>query len=404
MIDKKLAQKLITILATLLAISLPISRAGINIFGFLIFVVWILEENLVEKVKLLIKNRFTLSLIIFLLYQIIALLWVTPNNLTNAIDYSFKYVYFLIVLVLYTSFNPKKINYLIYGFLFGMLITTLESISIYFHLSNIHEINKYSLSPHMWHTIYSIFLAFTSLITLLFLLHNKNRKEFAISIVLFFLSTTILLLGIGRTGQTIFAFGLVLIVIIQYGFKLKYIMSILLLIIISFITLYNQNHIFKERVDIIKNDISSIDKRDDYCSSIGGRIFTWHVAYDVFNKEPMLGLGASDHTDFLEKAKDNDDKFSTCNIRDLISYYHSQYIELITQSGIVGLISLLYIFYSLLKLQIEDKTTNDIKIILIFVFLTSFLVDVPFRKMFTLALFAIFSSIVAIKYKDENRL
>jgi hypothetical protein len=41
---------------------------------------------------------------------------------------------------------------------------------------------------------------------------------------------------------------------------------------------------------------------------------------------------------------------------------------------------------------------------LIFVFLTSFLVDVPFRKMFTLALFAIFSSIVTIKYKDENRL
>ena len=45
MIGKDLAQKLIYYLALLLAFSLPLSRAGINIFSFSILLVWILEGD-----------------------------------------------------------------------------------------------------------------------------------------------------------------------------------------------------------------------------------------------------------------------------------------------------------------------------------------------------------------------
>jgi O-antigen ligase len=402
LISQDIARKLILYIAILLSISLPISRGGINIFGFLLFVVWILEAGFKEKFNLLIKNKFTLSLIIFLIYQVIVLLWVEPKNINLAIEYSFKYVYFLIVFVLYTSYDPKKTMFLFYGFLFGMFISSIESYSLYFHIYNLNEVNKDSLSPHMWHTIYSIFLSFSSLSLLSLMLYSKEKKTKIAYYILFNIVTIILLLGISRTGQAIFMLGLFLVIVNFYKLNLKSFILISALITSMSIALYTQNNIVKYRVNMAVNDINIINNDNNYCSSLGGRIFTWKVAYKIFKTNPLLGIGTVDHLNILEKAKDDDIKFSKCEIRDLIRYYHSQYIELLAQSGLIGVFLLLSIFYTLLSIPIKNKSINSIKLLLIFVFLTSFLVDVPFRKMFTLALFAIISSIVILQNKSEN--
>ena len=397
-------QKGILYLSLLFAFSLPFSRAGINIFGFLLLILWLLEGGFKAKFHTIISHQFTRALVLFLLYLLLVYLWVEPQNFSEANKYNLKYSYFLVIFVLFTSYPKEKAMLLLYAFLLGMCVTLLQSLSIYFHIYDFHEINKDSLSPHMWHTIYSIFLAFTALISLVLFLHKRSLTKKILFLMLFALTTLVLFLGISRTGELIYLLGLAFIMIRLFKLGWKSLALTAIMIALALSTLYTQNALFKSRIDIAKSDITQLYEERDYCTSIGGRLFTWKVAFDVFEKEPLLGLGTIDHTQYLHHAMDADAAFSTCDIKNLIGYYHSQYIELTAQSGLLGLFLLLYIFYTLIMTTIKDPTVSSMKHILVLVFLSAFFLDVPFRKMFTLALFALISSIVLLQERVEHEI
>lgn len=86
----------------------------------------------------------------------------------------------------------------------------------------------------------------------------------------------------------------------------------------------------------------------------------------------------------------------------MIVYFHGQYIEVVAQIGLLGLISFLAIFYFLIRIPIKNNIINNIKIILIMTFILVFFVDVPFRKQFSLALFALMSGIILRQRRVEN--
>jgi O-antigen ligase len=387
----------------LFAFSLPISRAGINVFSFMLLVLWVLEGNFKEKFKIILQVPITKALLIFLSYMMIVHFWVDPKNQYEAYKYDIKFLYLLLVFIFTSSFDHKKIIYLIYAFFIGLSITLFQSLSIYFHIYPFHEVSMGSLSPHMWHTIYSIFLAFSALVALIFSIFSKNRSFFyrAIFFLIFLISTVVMFLGVARTGE------IILIISIFYIFvtnrvKLRYIVAVALVICIALFGFYKANSHFKERVDLVKSDINSMFENKRFCNSLGGRVFTWKVAGEVFQKEPILGLGTVDHTKYLDYRMNSDPSFKNCFLKNMIGYYHSQYIETLSQSGLIGLMALFYLFISLFKMKIKDTKIEWIKQIVILVFLLSFFLDVPFRKMFLMALFSFFISIVAVIYKQEN--
>ncbi len=402
MISPVLIQKGVLYVALLFAFSLPISRAGINLFGFLLLILWLLEGGFKEKFHAIISHKFTRALALFLLYMLLVYLWIEPQNFHEANKYNLKYSYFLVIFVLFTSYDKEKAMLLLYAFLLGMFVTLLQSLSIYFHIYSFHEVNKDSLSPHMWHTIYSIFLAFCALITLVLSLQKNSLPQKLLFFSLFILTSLILFLGISRTGQLIYIMGLLFIMIGFLKLSWKPLVLTIIMIALGLITLYSQNSLFKSRIDIAKSDITQYSEKSDYCTSIGGRIFTWKVAFDVLETNPLLGLGTVDHTQYLQNAMNADPDFSQCAIKNLIGYYHSQYIEITAQSGLLGLFLLLYIFYTFLTIPIKDPMVSYMKMLLVLVFLSAFFLDVPFRKMFTLALFAVISSIVLLQEKAEN--
>lgn len=404
MISTTLAQKWILYTALLFAFSLPISRAGINVFGAMLLVIWLLEGRFNEKFYAIIQHKFTLALSLFLIYMFVVILWVEPDNITLAYKYNLKYSYFLIVFVLFTSYDKEKAILLFYAFLLGMFVSILQSLSIYFNLYAFKEINADSLSPHMWHTIYSLFLAFSALMSLVFLLETKTVKHKILFAIFYLSSTTVLFLGISRTGQLIYLLGLLLTMIRFFKPNWKSLLLAPIMIVILLGTLYSQNALFKSRIDIAKSDINSFQQNRDYCTSIGGRIFTWEVAYNVFKSDPILGLGTVDHIEYLKKSIEDDPQFSQCSIKNLIGYYHAQYIELTAQSGLVGLFFLLSLFITLWLIPIKNQSISSMKNLLILLFLIAFFLDVPFRKMFTVALFALISSILLLQERVENEI
>lgn len=382
----------------------PLSRAGINILGFLLLLLWIYQGDFKTKLQTLKKNRVVLATLLFFVINFITILWSEPQNIKEGLLYDIKYEYFLLIFIFYTSFPKEKNFYLIYAFLAGMFISSLQSFSIYFHIFDIHEVNLNSLSPHMWHTIYSIFLAISSLISLSFLYHSKGVVKKIVFSILFLDFTAILFLGVSRTGQFIFIISLIILSIKHFHIKKKFLGALLLLLPISIYALYQSNTLFKDRIDLISSDIQKMAKNGDYCSSLGGRVFTWKIASKVFFKHPILGMGSGDHLIYLEEEIENDPKFSKCEIKDLIGAYHSQYIEVLSESGLLGLLSMLAIFYLLSKLRIKDPIMADIKLIFILVYLISFWIDVPFRKMFTLTLFAILTGTILLQQRKEENI
>jgi len=399
-----IAQKGIVLFALLFAFSLPLSRAGINLFGLSIFIFWLIEGRFKEKFYAIVGHTFTKALLLFILYLFVVLFWVEAPNIKEALKYDFKYIYFLVILVLFTSYDTKKTIWLLYAFLLGMFVSVLQSLSIYFHIYDFHEVNHESLSPHMWHTIYSIFLSFSALTTLVLSLEEKSRIRKGLFGILSIMIAFVLFAGVSRTGELIYLLGILYLFIRYLKPSLKTVISGLIMIALFLTLLYTQNSHFKSRVDIAKNDIMLFEKEHNYCSSLGGRLFTWRVAYDVFKDNPLLGLGTIDHIEYLQEAMNSDKDFSQCDIKNLIGYFHAQYIELTAQSGLVGLLLLLYLFYTFSTIPIKSPALSLIKSLLVLVFLSAFLVDVPFRKMFTLALFALITSIILLQEKDENAL
>ncbi len=401
MIKKEHLHRWFYFTALLFAFLLPLSRAGLNLLGFMLLVIWLIEGDFKKKFTLLKKEPFIQALVLFILYSLLNFLWIEPHNFKEALSYDFKYIYFLIIPILYTTYDSQKYRDLLYAFLAGMTVSSLQSLSIYFHIYDFHEVNLESLSPHMWHTIYSIFLAFSGLSAFILAMEENHLFHKILFILLTIMIGAVLFLGISRTGQAIYLFGLFSIIISLFRVRLSILISTLLLITFLLLTLYQLNPRFKARLNVAQQDITLLTQHHDYCSSLGARLFTWKIAYEVFQKEPLLGMGTADHIEYLQNSMNQDKKFSTCSIKEMIGYYHAQYIEELTQSGLIGLFFLLYLFYTFNKIETKDDTLRSIKYLFSMVFLLAFFLDVPFRKMFTLGLFALISSIILLEKKNH---
>jgi len=384
------------------AFILPLSRAGIVAFSALLIILWIVEGGFKEKFSKIVNERFTLSLILFLLFCIFSLFWVEPDNIDLALNYLKKYWYLLVIFPIFTSLKQEYILKLLYAFLLGMTVSMILSWSIYFQWGQIREVTVGSLSPFMYHVFYSIFLAFAALLSLNFAFNSKHKFLVLLLILLSILFISILFMGVGRTGQVIFIIGLFILVLQNFTHKIRAVIITLMASVVIFGTLYQFNETFKERTDFVKNDIVQMVEEDEYCNSLGGRIITWKISYEALKEHPIIGIGIADHLEYLKNKMNSDEKFSTCHIKHMIGYFHGQYIEIASQIGILGLLFFLTIFYFLLQVKIENKMINSIKIILIMTFLLVFFVDVPFRKQFALALFALMSAIIIRQKNYED--
>jgi O-antigen ligase len=390
--------------ALLYAFLLPLSRAGISILTVLMILFWILEGDLKRKFSKILKCKFIVAILVFVAFSFISLFWVESENIHTALKYLKKYWYLLVMFVLYTSLQVSNISKILYAFLAGMSVSMVISWGIYFDWWQIKEVTKESLSPFMYHVFYSVFLAFAALLSIIFAKESEKKSLQLLYTTLTILFAGVLFLGIGRTGEVIFVIGLFLIFLRGYKHKLPMLIGLLLLVGTLFAGFYNFSDKFKTRANLVKSDIELLINKEQYCSSLGGRAFTWRVAYDITKEHPLLGVGVGDHLVYLKQEMNRDKEFSKCEVlKNMINYFHGQYIEVVAQNGFIGLILFLSIFYFLMSIKVKDDTFKNIRTLLVMTFLLFFIVDVPFRKQFGLALFALISSLILIQRRDDDK-
>jgi len=112
---------------------------------------------------------------------------------------------------------------------------------------------------------------------------------------------------------------------------------------------YNNINFFKQRSDAFISNINQALSYKNYNTSIGLRIALLTIGYKVFMEKPIFGHGIYDNIKERVRVASlpQNKEFSILSTWAPKAHYHNNYMEILTQLGLVGLLMFLYIFYFL---------------------------------------------------------
>jgi len=388
----------INYLFVLYAFLVPMSRAGISILTALLLVLWLFSDNFKDKIEFLKSNRVVMYLFAFIAFSILSLLW--SDNLSSGIYYIRKYWYYLTIPVIATTIEKRFLAYGVSAFLSGMLISEIISYGIIFGFWTFMHGTPDFPTPFMSHIQYSMFLAFTSLL-LLNRFFYESRVKYKIFYLLYFLTVTAnLFLNAGRTGQVAFLISIFIVAFLNIKNRLLAFTTILIFVVSIFYMAYNISSVFKARIDVGINDITSIIEQGEYCNSIGLRIGVWRVGSEIFLDNPILGTGATDKMNKLAEYITKNHPDMEC-VKHMPSY-HNYYVQTAVRQGIIGLFLYLMIFYTLLRLNTKNREYFNMVIIFVSIYSISSMFETMFHEQFSEAILALFVGIFIAEKRTED--
>ncbi len=371
------------------AFSLPISKAGISFFEVFMLILWLLEGAWKDKFKVLKNDLLSMSIVLLIAVSLIASLW--SVNIPYALDYVGKYRHFLVILIIYTSFDKKYIQHVFSAFLIGMLISEIFSYGIFFEIFTYKDVSPSDPSPFMDHTNYSAYLAFTSII-LLTRFFNSLELTSKIIYALFFITVTgNLFINGGRTGQVIFVVLLIITFILSLKSKLKAIVYSVIILGCIFLSAYSLSQNFNERTNQAITDAQQMIYDNNYRGSFSTRVALWLVGFDKFSENILLGSGIGNEMNDIKK-------YATQRgfEEHLIGYadHHNSFVTFAVQLGIVGVFLCIMIFYSLVKLRFSSYEFKVLNITFYTTFFLLSMIGISFHLMNSMVFFALFAGLL----------
>jgi len=397
-----LINRYINYLIVAYAFVIPISRAAIVLFSFLLIVLFLISEkgNYKKIFAKIMEQKVLMVLFIFIIYHFISLLY--SDHLYEGFRYIYKYWYYLVIPVIFIKLDKKYINYSISAFLLGMMISEILSYGIFFELWQLKHGTPSDPTPFMNHLQYSMFLSFTSLLLLNRVFFEENIK-WRIFYSLYFLTVTSnLFLNGGRTGHLAFAVSIFVVGFLNIKNKIIAFLSMLVLVVAIFYTAYHVSPVFKTRFDASVNETNKIsnNQKNQYQGSFGIRLALWIVGIEIIKDNPILGVGVGDSMPVLRdivSQKGYEDKSSISNMPN----YHNYYVEVAVQLGIIGLFLYLLFFYYISKIDIKDKYIYNMMIIFVTVYCVASNVENMFHQQFSMAILALFVGLFLAKSRIE---
>jgi len=381
-----------------LAFLLPLTVFGANVIIVIICLLWLFSGDYKNKYKKIISNRLLLASIAFFSLHVIGLLW--TKDLYWGMHIVHKMWYFLLLLpILYSIVQKLYITYYINAFFFAITITELVSYLIWFEIvPPFKYATTLNPTPFMSHVSYNPILGFAIYLMSYEILINKNLSKLKLFLYSFFTITMTINMFItgGRAGQIMY-FVMLGILIFQFfnKEKIKSLFAILVIIPAVFFTAYQTSHIFHERVDLaIKNTINYETNKN---TSTGLRITFAVNSWEVFKQNPIIGVGTGDFPSEYKKIN----QINTPQLPNTTNP-HNMYTLIGVQLGLIGLVSMLSIFYYQIKLSFyaSNRFIKDVGITLPLVFLVIMWSDSYLLGHYTTLLFVFFSSFL---HKDFEK-
>ncbi len=372
------------------AFIMPLSRALISLFVILLPIIWIYEGDFKRKWQEIKSSKFLLAIILFTFYSSISFFW--SENILEALNQIRLFSYFILIFVIATSLQPKYIPQIITSFLMGMFVSEIIAYGVFFELWTFKHATVENPSPFMIHIDYSVFLAITSILLLNRLISSKYTLNEKILFAFFFCTVTgNLFLSTGRTGQVALIAGIIVMTLLHFKLTLKSFVLSLFLIGSIYTTAYTLSNSFKIRTAQAYSNIEGIINMK-FNSSWGIRAAFWITTYDILKEHP-LGVGIGDFKDetakIIEKKKYT---FLDSNTKEFMStnHPHNEFLLILLQTGIIGLLLFFYMIYQLYQLQIKNKELKEFSILFLTIYFVSCMAEPLLVKQFPIAIFVFF--------------
>jgi O-antigen ligase len=399
MLQKFNLEKTYQYLLISLAFLMPLTVSGANTIIVIICFIWLFSGDYKAKLNHILGNTLMIVSIVFYCFHVLGMLW--TEDFQWGLHMLHKMWYFLLLFpILYNIVHREFIHYYLKAFLLAIAITEVASYLVWFELLEpFKNATVENPTPFMSHISYNPILAFAIYIVLHQLFFNKKLSNLVFSFYGFFaISMTInMFITGGRAGQV--AFFVILSILIFQIFDKQRIKSLLVIFIMIpsiFISAYQFSDLFKTRVDSAITEGLSNSNSDH--TSVNLRMNFTRNSFEVIKQSPFIGIGTGDFP--MEYAKIN--QINTPELPNATNP-HNMYILVTMQLGLIGLASMLSIFYYQIKLSYcnSNKFLKDAGIALPIMFLVIMLSDSYLLGHFTTLMFVFFSSFF---YKDFEKL
>jgi len=390
----KTYQYLLISLAFLMPLTVSIANTIIVIICFL----WIFSGDYKAKYNQIMSSKLMIASIAFYCLHVIGMLW--TEDFRWDLHILHKMWYFLLLLpILFNIVQRKYINYYLGAFLFAIALTEIASYLVWFEIiAPFKNATVQNPTPFMSHISYNPILIFAIYLVLHEIFLNKKLTNLVFAFYSFFaISMTInMFITAGRTGQI--GFFVMLVILIFQIFEKQRIKSLLAIIIIIpsiFIAAYQFSDLFKERVDLALT--TSHPNPSIVNTSMGIRLNFARNSFEVIKQNPIIGIGTGDFPSEYNKVHQINSP-QMPNTR----HPHNMYTLITMQLGLIGLVSMLSIFYYQIKLSFNssNRLIKDFGIALPLIFLVIMLGDSYLLGHYTSLLFVFFSSFL---YKDFEK-
>jgi len=352
-IDKVLAQ-----LFLLFAFIFPLSVFAGNFIAFIIIILWLLSDNLKEKILLIRKDKLFRAVSLFFLLHVFGILW--TEDITWGLEMIRKMLDLGILFpILLTLVDRNKLRLYIYIFLSSITLIVILSFMIWFgFLEPFKNATALNPTPLMTHITHGPFIAFASyLIGSLYL--NTEKKFFSVNkivlaLLFLFFSINVFITG-GRTGQVVYLFLFSLMYFQNFNINIKSFFKVFSVLTAILFIVFNTSQIFQNRIIETYEDFQKFEQEKN--TNLGLRIQFAINSIEIFKNNPIIGAGTGDFP--IEFAKINKVNSPEIEHGKITTNPHNNYLLLMSQFGIAGLISLFYIFFRQFKSL--DKNSTLIK-------------------------------------------
>ena len=334
-------------LIVIFAFIFPLTVFGGNLLALLILTLWLLSGNYKEKFQRIFESKLAISSFLFFLVFLTSVLW--SEDKYQGLSLAKKMIDFALLLpILITTMHRENLSIYINAFLASIILSIFFSFLIFFGL--IDSVSTTSLTsqdnptPFMSHVSYTPFLAISFYLIFNRFLYINNKNTLALSfyaILLLLITFNIFITG-GRAGHIAF-FALFTIALFQkYKFSLKAIFSSLIFILLISSLAFSFSDIFKNRFNESISFFTDAESRNN--TSTGLRITYWSNTLEMFSNNLLFGVGIGD----FNREYRNINEINSPNIYPTTNP-HNMYLFVASTTGLVGIISLLSMFYLIYK-------------------------------------------------------
>ncbi len=319
-----------------LGLSIPVSVALDNILISLIAVLWLLGGDLRGKAALIRQNPVAIAAL--LLFGLLASGTLYSSGNTGVL---FKYIDLLFIPIFVILFQDEKTRE---RALFAFCVAAIASIGVS-HLAYLNLLTYSSLLPR--ESVYpigfkasithSLIVAFAAYLFALYARDEQNRTYRAGYITLaLFAAHNVVFMTWGRTGYLVLAILFLYFFVVTFG--RRGLMLFIAVAGVTFLTAYATSTTFHQRVNDVAQQFMAWEPGTPSDDSVGERLEFYVNSLEIISERPLIGSGTGSFPDVYAQAVAGRNMLATVNP-------HNEYLLIAVQIGLLGLASLIYLFY-----------------------------------------------------------